>query len=273
MNYSLFSGGKELKDAALLQDFANGGEIGVFESLRTYRGKIFRLEEHLKRFMESARTVGLGSEISKEKIRKELVSAFDAFLKQGPEPDEDFFIRITWWKEKTVVMIGQRKHKASLYEEGIALITSPVKRSLTHAAPAEVKTSAYHNAVLASLEPQSAYEYLFLDRNGFVTEVRIGNFFIIKDGVLLTPPNLGILNGVTRRFVIECAHQLGIPVQETLITRHEVYNADEAFLTNTSWEILPVRELDSRKIGRKIPGPLTSKLHQTFKQKALQECR
>jgi branched-chain amino acid aminotransferase len=273
MNYSIFSNGKELKNPSVLEDFANGGEIGIFESLRTYRGKIFRIEEHLKRFMESAHTAGISPRIAVRDVRKELESALDAFMTQGPDSDEDFFVRISWWKGKYYVLVGQRKHASSLYKEGIALKTSPVKRSLTNAVPAEVKTSAYHNAVLASLEPGDAYEWLFLDRNGFVTEVRIGNFFIVKDGLLRTPPTQGILNGVTRRFVIECARQLELPVQETLITRHEVYNADEAFLTNTSWEILPVRELDSRKIGREIPGPLTIKLQQTFKQKALQECR
>lgn len=273
MSFSVFSKGKEVRDPSVLEDFADGGEIGIFESLRTYRGKIFRIEDHLKRFMESARTAGVSSRVDVKAVRMELESALHAFMTHGPDPDEDFFIRVSWWKGKFYVLVGQRKHAASLYNEGIALKTSPVKRSLSNAVPAEVKTSAYHNAVLASLEPGSAYEWLFLDRNGFVTEVRIGNFFIIKDGVLRTPPTQGILNGVTRRFVVECARQLEIPVQETLITRHEVYNADEAFLTNTSWEILPVRELDSRKIGRDLPGPLTLKLHQTFKQKALQECR
>ena len=273
MNYSIFSNGKPVKDPAVFEDFAAGGEMGIFESLRTYRGKIFRLEDHLKRFMESAQTAGLSSRISLAALRQELKSALHAFMIQGPDPREDLFIRLSGWKGKTYVFIGQRKHAEALYQEGIALKTSPVKRSLTNAVPAEVKTSAYHNAVLASLEPGTAYEWLFLDRSGFVTEVRIGNFFILKDGGLKTPSTQGILNGVTRRFVIECARQLEIPVQETLITRHEVYNADEAFLTNTSWEILPVRELDGRLIGRKIPGLLTLKLHEIFKQKALQECR
>ena len=83
---------------------------------------------------------------------------------------------------------------------------------------------------------------------------------------------MGILNGVTRRVVIECARKKGIPVTETPLTRHEFYNADEAFLTNTSWEILPVRMLDGRKVGQKVPGPLTLKLHELFKQKVLNEC-
>ncbi len=172
-------------------------------------------------------------------------------------------------------MIGERNHPAQLYKEGIALQSSPVKRSLTHAIPAGAKTTDYMNAIMATLEPkpEQVYEWIFLDRFGLITEVRIGNIFLIKNGELFTPPVLGILNGVTRRFVIECAEVLGIPLHEMPLTRHEVFNAEEVFLTNTSWEILPVRELDGRKTGMKIPGPLTQTLQTTFKQKALRECR
>lgn len=273
MSFVLYSNGKQVTDKASLKLFAGPEEIGVFESLRTYRGKIFRKEEHIQRFLESARTVGVREKIDSKQIARELDSALKAV--STSKEDGDFFLRITWWKAGVFVMAGRRKHSEELYRRGAALKTSPVKRSPSHAVPSGAKTTDYVNAALATLEPKpdSVYEWLFLDAAGFVTEVRIGNFFIIKDGKLLTPPTTGILNGVTRRFVIECAHELGIPVLEVPLTRHEVYNADEAFLTNTSWEILPVRELDQRKIGQKIPGPLTHKLQNYFKQKALQECR
>jgi branched-chain amino acid aminotransferase len=272
--FAIFTQGREVTDKVLAQKLAKDDEIAVFESLRTYGSCIFRLEEHVKRFMESARTAGVSSRVRKENVRQELQAALKGFITlHGALPDEDFFLRVTWWEDQIFVMVGQKKHAPALYQEGIVLKTSPVKRTLSNAAPAEAKTSAYQNAVLASVEPQAAYEWLFLDRSGFVTEVRIGNLFIIKDKTLLTPPTQGILNGVTRRFVIECAHQLDIPVREVPVTRHEVYNADEAFLTNTSWEILPVRELDSRRIGSRIPGIITSKLQQTFKKKVQQECR
>jgi branched-chain amino acid aminotransferase len=159
-----------------------------------------------------------------------------------------------------------------------------VRRSLSNASPPEAKTSAFQNGVLAALEPNpaGAYEDLFLDMNGYVTEVRIGNLFIVDAHALLTPPTAGILNGITRRVVIECARRAGIPVREVPLTRHDVYNAREAFLTNTSWEILPVSSLDGRKIGGAstdrptdgpVPGPVTAKLHRIFKQKVAQECR
>lgn len=209
-----------------------------------------------------------------EDIRRGLVSAFET-LKAQAKNEDDYFFRVTWWQSGVYVMAGQRKHPQNLYREGVTLKTSPVKRSPQHAFPAGAKTTDYVNALLATLEskPDSVYEWLFLDAQGFVTEVRIGNFFVVKNGTLFTPPALNLLNGVTRRFVIECAADLKIPVREAPITRHEVYNADEAFLTNTSWEILPVRELDLRKIGEALPGRITQQLQATFKKKVLKECR
>lgn len=268
MNFRLFSNGKSVSDAFLLKKFSTE-EIGIFESLRTYQGKIFRLEEHLNRFEESAKISGV--EIDIAKVRKELLKSLENLPKNG----DDYFLRVTWWNFGIYVMAGQRKHPVHLYQEGVVLKTSPVKRSLHQAVPSSAKTTDYSNAVMATLEPKSeeVYEWIFLDAQGFITEVRIGNLFMVKKRQLLTPPTTGILNGVTRRFVIECAEVISIPVQEVPLTRHEVYNADEAFLTNTSWEILPVRMLDGRRIGPKIPGPLTLKLQQIFKKKALQECR
>jgi branched-chain amino acid aminotransferase len=307
MNFITYSNGNKV-NAQLDLHALDLESVGIFESLRTYNGKIFRREDHLRRFMESAKTSGV--EIDIKRLNSELSQAIEAYTfschseakpknlgtlteaqilsahqtggpagliggryAQDDKRASDLFIRLTLWKEQVFVMIGQRNHSDALYKEGVRLRTSPVKRTHSNAAPAEIKTTAYQNAVMASLEPaQGVYEWLFLDRDGFATEVRIGNLFIIKNDALFTPPNTGILNGVTRRFVIECAVQIGKPVREIPITRHEIYNADEAFLTNTSWEILPIRELDGRRIGKDLPGPLTEKLQRIFKEKSRLEC-
>jgi branched-chain amino acid aminotransferase len=268
-----YSKGKKVPDQILLQRF-DAEAVGIFESLRTYKGRIFHVDEHLDRFQDSARTAGT-EKIPNKVLKAELESALAAFKKEHPAAArEDLFIRLAWWPfgapggSLLTVTITHRKHPADLYKNGVILRTSNVRRSLSHAAPPQAKTSAYQNALLATLEPSPGYEWVFLDQAGFVTEVRIGNLFIVKKNRLLTPPTTGILNGVTRRFVIESAHQAGVEVKETPLTRHEIYNADEAFLTNTSWEILPVRELDGRSTGRKIPGPVTRKLHKIFKKKA-----
>ncbi len=278
----LFSGGKKIKDEIFLRKLL-GEEIGIFESLRTYRGKIFREGEHLKRFLESTKTAGLQDSLRPEDIRKELRLALRALGREG-----DVFIRLTLLDGRIFVMIGNKEHPKKFYEKGISLFTSPVPRVHSNASPPEAKTNAYQNALLATLEPKphDITEWLFLDQNGFVTEVRIGNIFMVRSvgarpaspaggravPLLLTPPPIGILNGVTRRFVIKCAASAGFLVQEEPLTRHDFYNAEEVFLTNTSWEILPVCEIDRRKIGSGIPGPATKKLHSLFKKRALTEC-
>ncbi len=271
MAFNLYANGKKINEDYPLAKLAEE-EIGVFESLRTYGQNIFRAEEHLKRLAESAKTVGFSlPPISK--LSEELNAAVKAYFKEYPESG-DLFLRLTLNPESYFIMVGEKKHSANLYEQGIALKTSAVKRSLSNSSPPEVKTSSYQNAVFATLEVSAddTYEWVFLDQNGFVTEVRIGNLFIIKDGKIFTPPLLGILNGVTRKFVIECAFQAGIEVKEVPMTRHEIYNAGEAFLTNTSWEILPVRELDRRRIGSSVPGEITKKLQNIFREKVREEC-
>ena len=118
-----------------------------------------------------------------------------------------------------------------------------------------------------------AYEWLFLDTQGYVAEVSIGNLFMLKKNVLITPPGRGILDGVTRRFVLECAFRMKLQVKEVPLTRHEVFNADEVFLTNTSWELMPVSEVDRRIIGQVMPGVLTKAIHQEFKKEVQRECQ
>lgn len=270
---NVYSGGKKIKGELDLARF-DAEAVGVFESLRTYKGKVFHKEEHLERFLDSVRTAGLEN-LSFEILQRELDSALSAFYKEHPKKD-DVFIRLTAWPYgsetgggKIVVVITQRKHPPEIYKNGVVLRTSSVRRSLSHASPPQAKTTAYQNPLLATLDPSDGYEWVFLDQAGYVTEVRIGNLFVVKDGKLFTPPTTGILNGVTRRFVLECSRAAKIPALETPLTRHEIFNADEAFLTNTSWEILPVRELDGRKVGPKIPGSLTLKLHKLFKKKAI----
>jgi len=269
-NIYFLNGKPAAAEAAL--DFINPKAAGIFETFRVYNGQIFREEEHLERLCESAQTVGLLPQLDVKKIRREIRLAVKGYGKL------EAVLRVTWVEAGFLVMIGERRAPKELYETGIALQTSPVRRSLSHAAPPEAKSTDYMNALMATLEPRPAdvYEWIFLDQQGFVTEVRIGNIFIIdsigKKSRLRTPPLHGILNGVTRRFVIECALLEGLDVREEPITRHEIYTANEAFLTNTSWEVLPVRSLDARLVGREVPGSLTTRLHQSFKKRVQSEC-
>jgi branched-chain amino acid aminotransferase len=246
--------------------------IGLFESLRTYGACIFREDEHLDRLYESAKTSGFEVPLSRKQLSRELALTVKA-LRQDLGPDEDLFLRLTLFPGRVFVIGGQKKHAPALYKTGVGLRTTVVRRSLTNSGAPQTKTSDYRNAVMAALEPSpGVYEHLFLDADGFVAEVSVGNLFIVKKGAVKTPPAQGILNGVTRRFVIECVLPRDMEFLETPMTRHDVYNADEVFLTNTSWEILPVREVDGRRI-RQVPGPITQKIHRLFKKKAGLECR
>jgi len=271
MKNTYFLNGKPVEAKAGL-NFINPEGAGIFETFRVYHGQIFREEEHLERLCESAQTVGLRPGLDIRHIRREVRLAVKAYGK--PEA----VVRVTWVDAGLLVMIGERRAPPELYQTGIALQTSPIRRNLSHAAPPEAKSTDYMNALMATLEPRPAevYEWIFLDQQGFVTEVRIGNIFIVdsagKKTRLRTPPLHGILNGVTRRFVIECALREGMEVREEPLTRHEIYTAGECFLTNTSWEVLPVRSLDARLIGREVPGLITTRLHQSFKKRVQKEC-
>lgn len=235
---------------------------GVYESMKAYDGVLFRAEDHLDRFFESAHTLGLKVPETREAIRRRLKKALtDSKIK-------DAFVRLTLAGKEIFLIVGERKHADEVYQEGVSLKTTVVRRNLSQSTFPEAKsTTGCVNQVLASLDPnpEGNYEILFLDSAGYLTEARIGNFFIVKDHSLYTPPAVGLLNGVTRRFVIECAHAGKIPFEEKPLMRHDLFNAEEAFLTNTSWEILPIREVDGRRIGKEIPGPVTKKLKTLFR--------
>ncbi len=288
MTFKIYSSGEEVRGERVAA-FLSGEGAGVFETLRAYDGKIFRLEEHLGRLQESAKTVGY----QPVPALKELQRALKVSVRQYGA--KECFVRLTLWEGQTFVIVGHRAHPHEIYEKGVALKTASFLRGGPNTFPWQAKASAYQQAILASTEPHSEkiYEWLFLDSQGFLTESRIGNFFIVKyplqrptrepgmraghwkgesgETTLLTPPEHLILNGVTRRFVIKCALEIGIRVRETPLTRHEFFNADEAFLSNTSWEVLPVRELDGRVIGPGQPGPVTLKLHRHFKRRVHQD--
>ena len=258
-----------MKDQVSVELFARE-TAGIYESLKTYNGIFFRLEEHLDRFFDSARTLGLRVPKTRSEIRLDLKKALADSRKK------DAFVRLTLVGDELFTVVSERTHPPEMYRKGVSLKTTAVRRNASNQSFPEAKsTTACLNQVLATVDPQPAgnYEILFLNTEGYLTEARIGNFFIVKKGRLLTPPPVGLLDGVTRRFVIECARLVKIPVEERSLTRHELFTAEEAFLTNTSWEILPIREVDGRQVGSEIPGPVTKKLQAIFKREVQRETR
>lgn len=249
--------------------FVSGEATGIYESVKATHGVFFRLEEHLNRFFESAKTLGLKVPLPRAELRRRLEKEL------ADSGKKEAFVRLTLAGDEIFVVVGERTHPPEMYRKGIVLKTTVVRRNPSEAHHPEAKSTSCLNQVLATLDPAPprTYEIIFLNQEGYLTEVRIGNFFILQRGRLLTPPAVGLLNGVTRRFVIECARQGKIPVEERPITRHELFNANEAFLTNTSWEILPIREVDGRKVGSVLPGPLTRKLQTLFRRGVERETR
>ncbi len=223
----------------------------------------------MDRFLESAHTLGMKLPMTREEIRKKMETALSESGKK------EAFVRLTISGGEIFVVVGERTHPKEMYEKGISLKTSTVRRNLSESAFPEAKSTFCLNQVLATIDPAppEAYELLFLNVEGYVTEVRIGNIFMVEEGRLFTPPAVGLLNGVTRRFVIECARSGKIPVEEKPLTRHDLFNAEEAFLTNTSWEVLPIRALDGRQIGKVLPGPVTRRLQVLFREGVRREIR
>jgi len=275
ITFKCYLDGKEITDQDLIRAL-DQNQIPVFESLRIYNGVVFRFDEHLKRFAESA--LACGADLPAAAVLKSVIQK--ALKAHG---DADGFIRVTLHAGKIIVMIGERKHNASIYKTGVDLKTSSFRMPSLKATDSQSKTGNYRLQLLDTVargpwsvergNVSSPYEWLFLDENHFLTEARVGNFFMVKKGAILTPSAVSVLNGITREVVIECARDLGLFVRETPLTRHEAFNADEAFLTNTSWEILPVRSLDGRLIQTPVPGPITLKLINCFHRKVNITCR
>ncbi len=265
MKTAFFIDGKTVSWPVARLEVPAEGEMWVFESMKSYGGKIFRLSAHLDRLFESAKTIGLRLPKTREIIAAEIKKCLKGF------ENGDYFLRFWADSRHTCLAITMRKRPQSIYREGVCLETSSIRRNHINSEPPGAKTSAFLNGVLAVQGlADDRFDRIFLDQNGYVAEGTIWNVFIAKKGILYTPGS-GILDGVTRRFVIECAQKERLPVIETCLTRHDFWNSDEAFLTNTSGEIVPIRSLDGRTIGREIPGALTKKLIKRFNHERIKE--
>ncbi len=251
---------------------------GVFEGLRSYRGKVFRLEEHIRRLYESAKAIWLEIPMS----QKEMCDAVNQSVQLNKI--DDGYIRLVVTRgagtlgldpnrcsNPQVIIIADAisLYPKELYEKGLEIITVSVQRNHPAALSPRIKSLNYLNNILAKIEGLQAgcIEALMLNHKGEVAECTGDNVFLVRQGVLQTPPlEAGILEGVTREAVIEIARAAGIEVREMPLTKHDVYIADECFLTGTAAEIIPVVKVDSRTIGAGKPGPMTRDLEQRFKK-------
>lgn len=249
---------------------------GIFEGIRSYAGRVFRLEQHIDRLFESGRAIQLEIPVSKADLAQAVIDTL------AINNIKDGYVRLVVTRGAGSLGLDPRKttdpqviiiadsislYPAELYEHGLKIITAGTMRNHPSALNPRVKSLNYLNSILAKIEGTNAgcLEALMLNHKGEVAECTGDNIFVVRAGALHTPSiDAGILEGITRDAVIELARDAGIPVVERTMDRHDIYTADECFLTGTAAEVIPVVELDGRSIGTGQPGPITRDLHTRF---------
>jgi branched-chain amino acid aminotransferase len=256
---------------------------GVFEGIRSYNCLIFKFDEHVERLYESAHTIMLKIPLTKSELKEAIIETLkrnklkDAYIRVVVTRGEgDLGLDPRKCKNPSVIIITDRiaLYPEELFKKGLKLITVPTARNLPEALNPTIKSLNYLNNIMAKIEAinSGAEEAIMLNNYGYVAECTGDNIFIVKKGILKTPPIYhGALRGITRSVIIELASKLGIEVQRTTLTRHELFNADECFLTGTAAEVIPVVEVDGRAIGTGKPGEITKRLTSKFRETTKKE--
>lgn len=268
------------RDSAKISVFDHGllyGD-GVFEGIRSYDGKIFRLREHLERLYDSAKAIALTIPMSIDEMTTMTEAAVtrsgidNAYLRLiVTRGVGDLGLDPRKCPDPTVILIVDtiKLYNAEVEARGLTVITAGTPITNREALSPRVKSLNYLAHIMAKLEGinAGADEVLMLEAGGTVAEGSGQNIFVVKRGVLKTPPPwAGVLQGVTRDAVLELAAELAIPVQETMLNRYDVYTADEAFFTGTASELIAIRSVDGREIGSAWPGTTTRRLREAFAQ-------
>ncbi|HWJ03698.1 MAG TPA: branched-chain-amino-acid transaminase [Verrucomicrobiae bacterium] len=250
---------------------------GIFEGIRAYHGRVFKLKEHLDRLYECAKTIDLNIGLPKTEMQEIVLET----LRRNNFTDA--YVRLVVSRGKGDLGLDPRKcPKAavyciadklslfpdSLYLNGMEIKTVATRRNNVDSLSPRIKSLNYLNNILARIEANlsSAAEAVMLNQEGYVCEGTGDNIFIVKKGVIITPPTyVGILEGITRNTVMELGRREGIEVREELFTRFDLYNADEVFLTGTAAELIPVIKVDGRVIGEGKPGDMFNRLLPMFR--------
>ncbi|SDH76267.1 branched-chain-amino-acid transaminase [Alteribacillus bidgolensis] len=256
---------------------------GVFEGIRVYNGNVYKLEEHLVRLYNSAKSIMLEIPYTMDKITEIIIETLrknelnDAYIRLvvsrgvgnlGLDPASCNAPQLIVIAEELAI------YPKELYEHGLEIVTVATRRNRPDVLSPKVKSLNYLNNILVKLEASLAgvSEALMLNNEGYVAEGSADNIFILREGVLYTPPGyIGALEGITRQAIIELAEELGYALKEEPFTRHDVYTADEVFLTGTAAEVIAVVKVDGRLIGDGKPGQETQRLLDAFRQKVVED--
>lgn len=273
------------KDDARISVFDHGflyGD-GCFEGIRVYEGNVFRLKEHIERLYRSAKTLALDLPLTQDEMMQAVCDTIainekrDGYIRlvvsRGPG---DLGIDPANCSKPTVVIIvaAIKLYPQEFYDKGVPLVTSHVRRIPIQCLDPRIKSLNYLNNIMAKLDAKraNALEAVMLNHQGRIAECTADNIFIYTGGVLKTPDLLeGALGGITREAVLDIAKRLDVPAAETKMGLHDLYNADEVFLTGTGAEIVPVVQIDGRKIGSGKPGPMTARLLEEFRRIRVRE--
>jgi branched-chain amino acid aminotransferase len=251
---------------------------GVFEGIRAYNGRVFKLKEHVDRLFWSAQAILLSIPLS----RAGVTAAILATCRENRIRDGYIRLVVTRGRgtlglnpnrcrKPSVIVIADKiqLYPPEMYQKGMEIVTVPTTRNLHSAVNPAIKSLNYLNNILAKIEANNAgvEEAIMLNAEGYVAECTGDNIFIVRDDHLLTPPlSAGALHGITRSVVMNLARDEGWPVAEPNLTRYELFNAEECFLTGTGAEIIPVVKIDGRVIGDGKPGRMTMKLEQKYRE-------
>ncbi len=281
MSIQVYVAGKLVpKEQATVSVFDHGllyGD-GVFEGIRIYGGKVFLEKEHIDRLYESAQAIRLEIPMSPAEMTQAvrdtvaangLVDGYVRLVVTRGAGSLGLDVRRTSNPQVIIIADTISLYPPEMYENGLVLITASTIRNHSAALSPRIKSLNYLNNIMAKVEGTDAgtVEALMLNHKGEVAECTGDNIFIVKNGVLKTPPpEAGILEGITRNAVMKLAKEAGVEVREVPMVRHDIFIADECFLTGTAAEVIAVVSLDGRKIGTGAPGPVTNDLLARFRQ-------
>jgi len=249
---------------------------GIFEGIRAYDGYVFKLDEHIDRLFHAACAISLEIPCTREEIKEIVLTCcrkngiYDGYVRLVVTRGVgDLGLSPKKCPKASVICIAATitLYPPEFYKNGLKVITAVQRRNRATIIDPQIKSLNYLNNILARIEADTrgAPEALMLTEEGMVAECTGDNIFLIKDGCILTPPiHMGILDGITRRTVIELAEKRGYPVKETPFTLYNVYSADEVFLSGTAAELIAVTEIDGRVIGDGTAGPITMELLDAF---------